>query len=351
MEFKEYLIEHLKKHPSMMPRDVAKLCYQAAMGAEHLLLDPIRAKKYFDAEFESVEPKSGELFECLSDDVCRVDLGVWKLEGMPSEWLFNMFLETATVKHGGRELLEANLSFVEDVIGEQETCFSKEEWREFLKEYREIGMPAIHHSEKYRQSERPAYRIVDRSFLRCIPILRAASKLNAAEAGRARVIAIDGRAGSGKTTVSERLSRVLKAETVRIDDFFLPPKLRTPERLAEVGGNVHYERILSEIIPFVDKRKAFSYGAFDCEKMEISHKIEIGESEWRIVEGSYSHHPKLGDYAEIKVFCRVDTDEQMKRITERDGEKWAEIFRERWIPMEEKYFLECKIREKSDVFV
>ena len=351
MKFKEYLIEHLKKHPSMMPRDAVKLCYQAAMGAEHLLLDPIKAKKYFDAEFESVEPRRGELFECLSDDVCRIDLGVWKLEGFPSEWLFNMFLETATVKSGGRELLEANLSSVEEVIGEQETCFSREEWREFLKEYRNIGMPAVHHSEEYRQSERPAYRIVDRSFLRCIPILRAASRLSAAEEGAARVIAIDGRAGSGKTTVSERLSRIINAERVRADDFFLPPELRTPERLAEAGGNIHYERILCEVIPFVANRAAFSYGAFDCEKMEITEKREVGESEWRIVEGSYSHHPRLGDYADLRVFCYVDAEEQMKRITERDGEKWAEIFRERWIPMEEKYFKACGIIESADLVI
>ena len=351
MEFKEYLIEHLKKHPSIKPCDIAKLCYQAAMGAEHLLLDTARAKKYFDAEFASVEPKSGELFECLSDNVCRVDLGVWKLEGMPSEWLFNMFVETATVKSGGRELLEANLSCVEDVIKDREISFSKEEWREFLEKYRALGMPAIHHSDEYRQSERPAYRIVDRSFLRCIPILRAASKLKSAEAGAARVIAVDGRAGSGKTTVSKSLSRILMAETVRIDDFFLPPELRTPERLAEAGGNVHYERILCDVVPFVAYREAFSYGAFDCGKMEIAEKREVGESEWRIVEGSYSHHPRLGDYADLRIFCSVDTEEQMKRIRERDGEKWAEIFRDRWIPMEEKYLEAFGIIDSADVVI
>lgn len=39
MKFKSYLIQQIRKHPAMMSRDVAKMCYQAAMGAEHLLSD------------------------------------------------------------------------------------------------------------------------------------------------------------------------------------------------------------------------------------------------------------------------------------------------------------------------
>jgi hypothetical protein len=165
MEFKCYLEEQLKKHPSILPQDVAKICYQAAMGAEHLLSDTAAAKRYFDAEFESVEPRDGELFECLSDDICRVDLGVWKRTGMPSEWLFDMFVSTASVKRGGRDVLEEYLSCVETVLSECDTCFSLEDWCDFLNKYRSAGLPAIHHSAEYRESEKPAYRIVSRALL------------------------------------------------------------------------------------------------------------------------------------------------------------------------------------------
>ena len=37
MSFEFYFEEQLKKHPSMQFSDAVKLCYQAAMGAEHLL--------------------------------------------------------------------------------------------------------------------------------------------------------------------------------------------------------------------------------------------------------------------------------------------------------------------------
>ena len=350
MKFKEYLIESLKKHPSIMPRDVAKLCYQAAMGAEHLLMDASAARKYFDAEFDVTDVRDGELFECLSDDVCRVDLGAWKKTGMPKEWLFNMFVGTASVSRGGRDVLEKYLEDADEVIAGIGENFPLAEWRNFAEEYRAKGMPAVHHSDAYRELERPAYRIVDRGFIVCLPILLAASRIKV-EGDTAAVIAIDGRAASGKTTIADRLARIMSVDVIRADDFFLPPALRTAERLSEIGGNLHYERFFDEVLPNVAKPAPFSYGVFDCSIMDIGGERAIGESRWRIVEGSYSHHPKFGDYADLRVFCTVDPEEQMRRILARNGEIMAARFKNEWIPMEEKYFLGLGIREGADLVI
>lgn len=349
MKFKDYLAEQIKKHPSAMPQDIAKMCYQAAMGAEHLLSDTSAARRYFDAEFDATEPRSGELFECLSDEICRVDLGAWKASGLPKEWLFNMFVGTATVKRGGRDALEEYLWEAEELIHSVSVGFTAKEWLIFIKNYRAAGLPAIHHSDSYRQGERPAYRIVHRAFLHCLPILFAADKIK--DIAGAKVIAIDGRAASGKTTVANCLSVILGAQVVRMDDFFLPPDLRTPERLAEAGGNLHYERFCQEVLPALKKKEGFSYGIFDCGEMEIVGKREIAEGEWRIVEGSYSHHPKFGKYADLKVVCSVSSEEQMRRILIRNGEKLAEMFEKMWIPMEEKYFANFEIYSSADILL
>ena len=335
-----------------MPQDIAKICYQAAMGAEHLLADTTAARRYFDAEFDSTEPREGELYELLSDDVCRIDLGAWRATGMPREWLFNMFVGTATVERCGRAVLEEYLAAAEEVVSATSVAFSNEEWRNFMEKYRVAGLPAVHHSQNYRENEHPAYRIVDRRFLPCLPILSAAAEFDGkAEEGRARVIAIDGRAASGKTTLADSLAIVLGAGVVRMDDFFLLPSLRSAERLEECGGNVHYERFCEEILPEVAAADAFSYRAFDCSVMELGGERRIQSGEWRIVEGSYSHHPKFGDYADLRVFCTVSPDEQMRRILLRNGERWAERFKNEWIPMEEKYFAAFGIREGADILI
>ena len=351
MDFREYLAEHIKNHPSIMPQDIAKACYQAALGAEHLLSDVSAAKKYFDAEFEATGERDFQLFERLSDDVCRVDLGAWKATGMPQEWLFNMFVSTASIKHYGKEKLEEYIACAQDLLCEVEVGFSLKEWSDFIEEYRAAGLPAIHHSNKYRESEKPAYRIIDSRFLDCLPVLLAASKIENNNDGFSRVIAIDGRAASGKSTLADKLSCIIDAGVVRMDDFFLPMDLRTLQRLSEAGGNLHYERFIEEVIPCVAKRCAFSYRVFDCSQMAICGERRISESEWRIVEGSYSHHPRFGDYADLKVFCSVSEEEQMRRILGRNGEKMWLRFKNEWIPMEEKYFDSFDIKDSASVLI
>ena len=149
----------------MQPQDVVKICYQAAFGAEHLLDDISAAKRYFDAEFDATEPRDGELFEPLSDEICRVDLGVWKARGSSPDLLFDRFVATVRVPRGGKELFLKYLSEAEACFSDLSLSFSVDDWQDFLGKYRAAGMPAVHHSEAYRNSEKPAYRIVLRALI------------------------------------------------------------------------------------------------------------------------------------------------------------------------------------------
>ena len=60
--------------------------------------------------------------------------------------------------------------------------------------------------------------------------------------GRPILVAIDGRCGSGKTTLGEYLKGQLDCNLFHMDDFFLRMEQRTPDRMKETGGNVDYER-------------------------------------------------------------------------------------------------------------
>ena len=158
------------------------------------------------------------------------------------------------------------------------------------------------------------------------------------EPKRPFVIAIDGRAASGKSTLAEQLSELLGADVIHMDDFFLPTELRSEERLTEPGGNVHYERFCEEVLPYLNSPEVFSYRIFDCSRMDYNGARGISNTQIRIVEGSYSHHPKFGKYADLFVFSDVDAEEQLRRIRVRNGEEKAQIFAKKWIPMEERYF-------------
>ena len=346
MEFREYLLEQLAAHPSAQPQDVVKLCYQAARGPEHLLADMDGAKAYFQQEWDATEAAAAPLYEALSDGFCRVNLAAWKAEDLPGEWLFRMFALSAAAP-GGEDCLEAYLAAAETAVAGGDTCIRPEEFRRYLAEYRAAGMPAVHHSPAYRAAEKPAYRIVCRRVIRLLPVL----KLAAACESRPCVITLDGPAASGKTTMAEQLQTILGADVIHMDDFFLPLPLRTPERLAEAGGNVHYERFREEVLPRLRDASGFAYTRFDCSVMDYNGQRTVGSAPFRIVEGSYSGHPVFGDYADITVFSHISAEEQMARILRRNGPVMAERFRNVWIPMEETYFAAHSIREKADVCV
>jgi len=161
------------------------------------------------------------------------------------------------------------------------------------------------------------------------------------------VIAIDGRATAGKTTYAKELANATGASIIHMDDFFLPAELRTPERLTEPGGNIHYERFAEEVLLRLRWGVAFSYKIFNCKIMDYDGVRDIFPTPWIIVEGAYSHHPFFGEYMDLRIFKDIDAVTQFQRILERDGEAKANIFATEWIPLEEKYLSVYNIREMS----
>lgn len=181
------------------------------------------------------------------------------------------------------------------------------------------------------------------------------SKADRTDAENVVIVSIDGRCGSGKSTLAEQLSEITGAGVIHMDDFFLPLELRTQDRLAQPGGNVHYERFAEEVLSKLRERKAFTYKRFDCSTMQLGEERMVPKLQsqipLRIVEGAYSFHPVLGEYADIKVFSDIEYNEQLARILERNGEERLEAFKNRWIPMEEKYFTAFSVQELADIVV
>lgn len=151
------------------------------------------------------------------------------------------------------------------------------------------------------------------------------------------VIAIDGMAGAGKTTLADRLARRLDAAVIHMDDFFLPQGFRTPERLRTPGGNVYYERFLREVAPYIRCGEPFAYRVYDAHSHTYTGRRIVPAKPYLLVEGSYSQHPEIGDLYDLRVFCKVSPSEQLRRIRER-GPQRTEMFRAFWIPMENRYF-------------
>ena len=151
------------------------------------------------------------------------------------------------------------------------------------------------------------------------------------------IVAIDGKCTSGKTTLASKLAEIYDCNVFHMDDFFLRPEQRTPERFAEVGGNVDYERFQEEVLLPLKSGKAFSYRPFDCSTFTLAAPVAVAPKRLNIIEGTYSHHPYFGNPYDLKILLTVDEETQQQRILERPSFLHKRFFEE-WIPMENRYF-------------
>lgn len=151
------------------------------------------------------------------------------------------------------------------------------------------------------------------------------------------IIAIDGSCTSGKTTLAEALSKIYDCNVFHMDDFFLQPHQRTPERLAEAGGNVDYERFYEEVLSKLQAGTPFSYRPYSCRTGQLAEAVEVLPKQLNLVEGTYSQHPFFGNVYDLKVFLTVTPQQQAERIRRRPSFLHKRFFEE-WIPMEQQYF-------------
>ena len=164
------------------------------------------------------------------------------------------------------------------------------------------------------------------------------------------VIAIDGRCGSGKTTLAGLLAARWDCTLLHADDFFLRPEQRTPARLAQPGGNFDRERFYAEALaPLLAGRDAL-YRPYDCHAGCLRPPVAAPLRPLILIEGSYCCHPDLWGCYDLHVFVTAPLDVRLARLARRPGVDLAS-FRARWIPLEEAYFAAERLEERCDILV
>ena len=151
------------------------------------------------------------------------------------------------------------------------------------------------------------------------------------------VVAIDGKCGSGKTTLADDLSRHIDCSILHADDFTVPFEMKTPLRLSIPGGNLHHERLLSDVFEKLDE-PIIKYHPFDYSIGRIADRFETVDRKILIVEGSYSLLPCFRAYYDRCYIIEEPLDVRLERLLKRVGKEKFQMFLDRWIPLEDKYW-------------
>jgi len=170
------------------------------------------------------------------------------------------------------------------------------------------------------------------------------------------IVAIDGNSTAGKSSLAAYLKETFSCSAISMDHFFLRPEQRTPERLSEPGGNIDYDRFIDEVIKPLKSGDSFSYNPYDCKSDCLGDPICIDSDRLIVIEGVYCMHPlffsegKVSDTYDITVFLHVNEDEQKRRLLARNPFLYERFINE-WVPMENMYFDNFKIKEKCDFLI
>lgn len=344
--------QQLRRYPALEATDLVKALYQAEFGCGHLIQDAARAKVWLTAEMAACGLPADGVCPPLTEplgDFSRVHLLPAREMGLSADTLFMLFALSAREKAGCMADFDARLEHLEKMAAVGELPVSAGEMREYLAEYRLQGCPAARHSAAFRAAYAPAYRVIRTEYVPFLPLFAAIDRRM--QAGTPLTVAIEGGSASGKSTLGALLAEVYGCTVFHMDDFFLQPHQRTPERFAQPGGNVDYERFLDEVLLPLRSREAFCYRPFSCRSMALGEAVRVIPTPLCIVEGAYSMHPALAAEYDLSAFLQIAPDTQAERILRRNGAEMQRRFLQEWIPLEEKYFSACNVKERCTMVI
>lgn len=345
------VFDQCARYPGLHIQDLVKALYQAALGGGHLLRDSAQVRERLQAELAACGQGrlAASLLEPLGPDYCRLHLRAMADSGLAADTLLALFVLSGQEAGEGPAALLPALQRLEELLNRGALPLDQVESRAYLAAYRAAGCPQVSHSDAFRAAHAPAYRVIRREYARYLPVFCALDRLLARQD---RVLAaIEGGSAAGKTGLAALISQVYPCTVFHMDDFFLQAHQRTPERYAEPGGNVDYERFACEVLAQVIRGQAFSYRPFDCHMMDFSPLVSVLPRRLNLVEGAYSMHPALAGFYDASFFLEVDAQEQARRILRRNGPGLLQRFLGEWIPLEQAYFAGTDARARCTLVI
>ena len=341
------LLGHYHKYPKLQIQDLFKFIYQSSFGCEHLVTDLVGVTEYIKKEYELIDKEDEPYIDTLDGEYSRVSLSYLNKE-LRIDTFAKIFVLSSKKETEGLANLLNKIKVALKLVDEGLFPFDKEEFNKCLLKWKEMGYPAIHHSNIFRENYKPSYRVISNKY---IPFLNLLIEIDKGMENKEVVLCIEGGSASGKSTLGDMLLSIYDLTLLHMDDFFLQPQQRSQERLNEIGGNIDYERFLTEVLIPLKNGEEINYRRFDCSKSMICEGVSIKPKRLTIIEGAYSMHPIFEEYYDLKVFLDISSKSQKERILKRNSLEFANRFFYEWIPLENLYFSKTNVKKRCDLII
>ena len=156
------------------------------------------------------------------------------------------------------------------------------------------------------------------------------------------IIAIDGPAGAGKTTLAEHLSAALslkyKCTTIHMDDLY---------NGWEAPFDHHFTDALTAACTSHQQSKRYSLSHFDWSKSEYGAAREMPQADLLILEGVGASHSLIRPFLTASIWIDIEPSQGLQRVLTRDGEAIASHM-QNWLTQQEGLFDEHHSMSAAD---
>jgi uridine kinase len=173
------------------------------------------------------------------------------------------------------------------------------------------------------------------------------------------LVALDGRSGTGKSTIAQAITSRVEGIILVSDDFYSGGNddawsgLSAREKVDQV---IDWQRMRAQVLEPLLAQKPASWHPLDFQP-------QIGWIGWKdqtvklepapviLLDGVYSARPELSDLVDLAVLVEADDEVRRKRLVIREGQAFMERWHKLWDGAEDYYFTHIRPRSSFDIVV
>jgi uridine kinase len=159
---------------------------------------------------------------------------------------------------------------------------------------------------------------------------------------RTLLIALDGRSGTGKSTLAQQIAAAFPAVIVQSDDFFIGGTEAewAARPVSERVEAIDWRRLRTEALEPLLAGKAATWHPFDfATRARIGpNTTTVAPKPVIVLDGNFSNRPELRDIIDISILLDLHDETRRKRLVDREGVRFMEEWHAVWDDVEGYYY-------------
>ncbi len=159
--------------------------------------------------------------------------------------------------------------------------------------------------------------------------------------GPVRLVAVDGPAGSGKTTLADRLGTALSCQVIHSDDFPVP---------WDEGPGPWFDALDRQVLQPLRHGRPGGFHRYDWVRGDYGERVVVPVAPVLVIEGVGTARASAAELLAYVIWVEADEEVRLRRVLDRDGEEFLARWRS-WFAAERAWFAADGTRARADEII